>query len=63
MRIYAPHLRGGDVLILVRIPLATASALALAFALAKVSHFLVCTISCEQVVGFLPISHRYMTGT
>ena len=40
----------GDILLLVQIPLASASGLALA------SHFLVCTISCEPVVGLTKFS-------
>ena len=39
---------GGVILILVWIPLVLALASALA------SHFIVCTIYCEPVVGFLP---------
>ena len=39
--------------------------LVLALALASVSawHFLVCLISCEPVIRFLPNFHGYMTGT
>ena len=43
----------GDILFLVWIPLA------LAFAW----HFLVCTISCEPVIGFLINFHGYIIGT
>ena len=46
-----PNVRG--TLILVRIPLASASA----------SHFLVCTRSYELVVGFLPNLHGYIIET
>ena len=49
----SPNLWGGDILILMQIPLALASAL----------HFLVCTISYEPVVGFLPNPHGYIIGT
>ena len=45
---------------LVRIPLATATASA--FASASVSHFHVCTISSEPVIGFLPNFQGYKTG-
>ena len=31
--------------------------------LASASHFLVCTISCEPVVGFLPNFHGYFIWT
>ena len=48
----SPNLRaGGDILILVRTPLASVSASAW--------HILVCTISCEPVVGFSPNFHGY----
>ena len=46
-----PTHRKGDILILVQIPLALAS------------HGLVCTISCETVVGFLTNFHGYIIGT
>ena len=49
--LYVPHLKGGDILILVQI--------LLVLALALESHFLVCTMSCEPVVGFLPNSCGY----
>ena len=45
----------GNILFLVWIPLASVSASVLGLALA--SHFLVCSISCEPVVGFLPNLH------
>ena len=62
---YVPHLRGvggwvggeGDTLFLVWIPLSLALVSGLAFALA--SQFLVCTLSCEPMVGFLPNFHGY----
>ena len=44
----------GDILFLVQIPLVLASASA--------PHFLVCTISCESVVEFLPNLHGYKIG-
>ena len=54
-----PHLRGGgqidfgvDLMVL-----------ALVLALASASHFLVCTISYELVVTFLPNFHGYIIGT
>ena len=31
--------------------------------LASVSHFLICTISCEPVAGVLPNFHEYIIGT
>ena len=40
----------GDILFLVKIQLALVSVLTLALA----SHFLLCTVSCKPVVGFLP---------
>ena len=49
----------GDLLVLMRIPLASASALASALA----SHFFVCRKSYEPVVGFLPNLHGYIIGT
>ena len=42
-------------------PLALMSASALASALASASQFLLCTITCEPVVGFLPIFHGFIT--
>ena len=44
---------GGNILFLVRTPLASVLA----------SHFLVCTISCKPVVGFLPNLHGYIIET
>ena len=46
MVILSPSYGGGGILIFVRIPLVSALALA--------SNFLVCKISCETVVVFLP---------
>ena len=51
--IVCPHLREGGHIVLVRMPLALTSA----------SHFRVCTISCELVIGFLPNFHGYIIGT
>ena len=58
---YVPHLSEGDILFLVQMLLGLASALASALVLA--SHFLVCTISCEPVVGFIPNLHGCMIDT
>ena len=55
--IMSPTLGEGDILFLVRIPLMLASKLASA------SHFLLCTISNEPVVGFLPNVHGYIIGS
>ena len=46
---HVPTYEKGDILFLVRIPLACALELAW--------HFLIYTISCEAVVGFLPNFH------
>ena len=56
--LFSLHLLGGEHIVLVRIPLASAFASAMALA----QHFLVCTVSCESVVGFLPF-HGYIIGT
>ena len=53
----SPTLGEGDILFLVRIPLMLASKLASA------SHFLLCTISSEPEVGFLPNVHGYIIGS
>ena len=50
-KVMSPNLWAGNILILVWIPLALAR------------HFLVCTISCEPVVGFLPNLHGYIIRT
>ena len=55
----SPHLSEGDILILVQVLLASA----LVPVLASASNFLVCTISYESVVGFLPNFHGYIIGT
>ena len=49
-----PTYSEGDILFLVWI--------LLALALVSESHFLVCTITCEPVVGFLPNLHGYIIG-
>ena len=53
----SPNSGEGYILFLMWSLLALVSALALAF------YFLVCTISCEPVVGFLPNLHGYIIGT
>ena len=53
----SPNLREGDILILMRILLASVLVLASAW------HFLSCKISSERVVEFFPNFHGYSVGT
>ena len=55
------HLQGGGYIVFGADPIALALVLVLALALA--SHFLICTISCDPVVGILSNFHGYIIGT